>query len=172
MKRVMIAMAVMATLLASIVSCQVYNPADNSTLASALLTDEIVTWDAVSKEFDENLNAKDFDKMYDVLVKFPTFLKVASFEVTDPADAAKKIQVNNDKKAWSKAVTDIAKPYHDAKAAYEADKDDAAKKAAYEAAKVVVEASADIAVLYANVAGLKVLWDKDNAEIWDWNNKL
>lgn len=89
MKRAITALALVGALLLSVVACQVYNPADNSTLYTAMRSEGAISWADYSKKFEE----ADADGKYDILKEYETFRKL-----------------HKDQKAWEDAI----KKYEDA----------------------------------------------------------
>ena len=93
MKRAITALALVGALLLSVVACQVYNPADNSTLYTAMRSEGATSWADYSKEFEE----ADKNGQYKLLAEYETFRKL-----------------HKDQTAWEEAV----KKYNDATTDY------------------------------------------------------
>ncbi|MCH5150923.1 MAG: hypothetical protein J1G30_09675 [Spirochaetales bacterium] len=71
MKRAIVALALVGTLLLSVVTCQIYNPADNSTLYTAMRTEGAISKTDYLKKFED----ADADGKYTLLKEFETFRK-------------------------------------------------------------------------------------------------
>jgi hypothetical protein len=134
MKRAITALALVGALLLSVVACQVYNPADNSTLYTAMRSEGATSWADYSKEFEE----ADADGKYKLLAEYETFRKL-----------------HKDQAAWEGAV----KEYEDAAAAYEADSTDANEKAMKDARKAVLYTVEDLKALWDKEYDVRWDWN-------------
>ena len=132
MKRAITALALVGALLLSVVACQVYNPADNETIYTAMRSEGATSWADYSKEFEE----ADAAGKYKLLAEYETFRKL-----------------HKDQAAWEGAI----KKYEDAAAAYEADSTDANEKAMKDARKAVLYTVEDLKTLWDKE--YDVLWD-------------
>lgn len=168
MKRAIVALALVGTLLLSVVTCQIYNPADNSTLYTAMRTEGAISWADYSKKFEK----ADGDTKYGILMEYETF---------------RKLETNTDyewtnKASWIALYEPLQKVYEEAKKAVEdaekAIKDagdkasDSQKKALTEAETELAKATEPLTKIYGSVIGLKILWDKEFKVLYDFNGKL
>ena len=161
MKRAITALALVGALLLSVVACQVYNPADNSTLYTAMRSEGPISWADYSKEFEE----ADVEGKYEILMEYEAFRKlfkvqkdwIALYNSLEPVyEAAKKVLENAEK-----VVADAG------------DKASTGQKDAVAAAKIAFEkAKEPFSEIYGAVDDLKVLWDKEYDVLWDWNSKM
>ena len=134
MKRAITALALVGALLLSVVACQVYNPADNSTLSTAMRSEGATSWADYSKEFEE----ADKNGQYKLLAEYETFRKL-----------------HKDQAAWEEAV----KKYEDAAVAYEADKTDVNEKAMKDARKAVLYTVEDLKALWDKEYDVRWDWN-------------
>ena len=134
MKRAITALALVGALLLSVVACQVYNPADNETIYTAMRSEGATSWADYSKEFEE----ADAAGKYKLLAEYETFRKL-----------------HKDQAAWEGAI----KKYEDAAAAYEADSTDANEKAMKDARKAVLYTVEDLKTLWDKEYDVRWDWN-------------
>lgn len=154
MKRAIIGLTLVVTLMLSVVACQIYNPTDNSTIYTAMRTEGATSWADYSKKF-EDANG---DQKYETLMEYEAF---------------RKMETNTDY-PWKNKAEWIAL-YDGLRPAYDAAKKvvDAAGSKASQAQKDALEvATAPLTKIYGSVEGLKALWDKEYDVLWDFNGKL
>ena len=176
MKRAITALALVGALLLSVVACQVYNPADNSTLYTAMRTEGAISKADYLAEFEKAATAEDKAKYFEeyetesvlayqkqlgekVIFKHDALLKFSE-------DTAEDSFVNTYATNWLNAYKKLEAKYAETKA--EVDKAGASVK---DEQKEAV-ASAEDSLKRYGVTLLEKLWNKKYAVNWDWNSEL
>ena len=176
MKRAITALALVGALLLSVVACQVYNPADNSTLYTAMRTEGAISKADYLAEFEKTATAEDKAKYFEeyetesvsayqkqlgekVIFKHDALLKFSE-------DTAEDSFVNTYATNWLNAYKKLEAKYAETKA--EVDK---AGALATDNQKNAM-ASAEDSLKRYGVTLLEKLWNKKYAVNWDWNSEL
>lgn len=147
MKRAIVALALVGTLLLSVVTCQIYNPADNSTLYTAMRTEGAISKTDYLKKFED----ADADGKYTLLQEFETFRK--TFKDFERVENGEKVTVKA-KDEWLKAFNSanetgtLEEPYNDK------------------------EEFSTLSSIYGTKEKIEELWDKEFKVLYDFNGKV
>lgn len=176
MKRAITALALVGALLLSVVACQVYNPADNSTLYTAMRSEGAIAKADYLADFEKAATAEDKAKFFEeyeagdvatyqkqlgekVIFKHDTLLKLSE-------DTAEDSFVKTYATDWLNAYKKLEAKYAETKAEV-----DAAGASATDNQKNAM-ASAEDSLKRYGVTLLEKLWNKKYAVNWDWNSEL
>lgn len=182
MKRAIVALALVGTLLLSVVTCQIYNPADNSTLYTAMRTEGAISKTDYLAEFQEATTAEEKVKYFDeydadsvatyrqqsgnkVITNYGELFSSENLQPQELLDAYKSFSEKYTSD-WVIAYKNLETVYEKA---FEVVKN-AGSKVTGEQENTLT--SAEDSLKRYGVDLLEKLWTKKYAVNWDWNSDL